>query len=335
MPKPKTTYVQIFDKKEGEIKFVSLTSVESLNNMIHNGFSADIVNTFEMTQDAHIGHIASNIERHGGVQVIMIAGPSSSGKTTFSKRLALHLLMRGFKPYPISLDDYFVNREDTPIDENGEKDFEHINAVNVKRFNEDMRTLINGGEVELPKYDFKTGLNKPSGRHLKLQEGMILIVEGIHGLNPILTESLPQQNIFRIYVSSLIRYYFTDNESDGYVPRTDQRLIRRIIRDCKYRGISASQSIARWPSVRRGEERWIFPFQQYADEEFCSTLLYELSILKNQALSALVEVRPGDTSYEKAGELIDYLIRFNTIEEHFVPPTSLLREFLGGSSFHY
>lgn len=329
-PEPMT--LQIHDRLTSEIQFVSVGDVPELNEVIRNGFSREIVNAFETRQEWNIGYIAYQIRQRRDVKVVMVAGPSSSGKTTFSKRLSLHLLVLGYKPFPISLDDYFVNRDQTPLDENGEKDYESIDALNIKLFQENMRDLMEGKEIELPRYDFKTGMNVKSGRKLSLTDGMVLVIEGIHGLNPILTETLPQENIFKIYVSSLNRYYI---DEEKYVPRSDHRLIRRIIRDAKYRGASAKDTISRWGSVRRGEAKWIFPFQPLADVEFSSTQLYELAILKNEALYTLAAVRPGEPEYDKAQELIDLLICYNSIDERFVPQTSLLREFLGGSNFHY
>lgn len=329
---PEPMNIQFFDKKTNEIKFQSISNVPELNALIDDGFAREVVNVYETRQEWYLGNVAHQIDKREQVKIVMIAGPSSSGKTTFSKRLMLHLLVLGHKPYPISLDDYFVDREDTPIDENGEKDYESIEALNVKLFQQNMKDLMDGKEVELPKYDFKAGKSKMSGKKLKLEKGMVLLIEGIHGLNPMLTEGIPDEDIYRIYVSSLYRYYIND---DMYVSRTDLRLIRRIIRDAQYRGTSAKDTIARWASVRRGEDKWIFPFQKHADFEYCSTQLYELSILKEKALSALASVRPADSGYDKAQELIDRLICYKTIDERFVPPTSLLREFLGGSNFHY
>ena len=329
------TLLPIVNNETKGIEFVSLSTIDQLNQMVVSGNARDVVNAYETRQEWYIGHIAWQIfGKRDKVKVIIIAGPSSSGKTTFSKRLALHLQVLGFKPYPLSLDDYFVDRDKTPLDANGEKDYEHIDALNVQFFRQNIQNLTAGGEIELPHYDFKTGTSYGSGTKLHLEEGMVLIVEGIHGLNPILTESLPRECVYKIYASSLARYYFSD-ECGDYVPRTDQRLVRRIIRDMKYRGISAKDTIQRWQSVRRGEDRWIFPFQENADVEFCSTQMYELAVLKNQALSALASVRPADGGYEKAQQLIDYLVRYETIEEKYIPPTSLLREFLGGSNFRY
>lgn len=325
--------LQIQDRETNGIKFVEINDVPGLNEVIKAGFSREIVNAFETRQEWTIGYLASRVKkRENDVKVVMIAGPSSSGKTTFSKRLSLHLLVLGFKPFPISLDDYFVDRDNTPLDENGEKDYECIEALNVALFQQNMKDLIDGKEVELPRYDFKSGKSTMSGRKLRLEPGMVLVIEGIHGLNPLMTDMLPKKNVYKIYASSLNRYKIDDTR---YVPRTDHRLIRRIIRDAKYRGTSARETIARWASVRRGEERWIFPFQPEADEEFCSTQLYELSILRNEALAALAAVRPSDKEFDKAQELIDMLACYEPIDERFVPQTSLLREFLGGSNFHY
>lgn len=330
---PQPMMLQIQDKETSEIKFVEVSDVPGLNKIIRDGFSRDVVNAFETRQEWTIGYIAYQIMmRKSDVKVVMIAGPSSSGKTTFSKRLALHLLVLGYKPFPISLDDYFVDRDKTPLDENGEKDYENLRSVNIALFQQNMKELMDGKEVELPRYDFKSGRSVMSGKKLRLEPGMILVIEGIHGLNPLMTDMLPRENIFKVYASSLKRYTIDENH---YVPRTDHRLIRRIIRDAKYRGMSAKDTIAMWANVRRGEEKWIFPFQQEADTEFCSTQLYELAILRNEALAALAAVRPSDKEFGKAQELIDLLACYEPIDQRFVPPTSLLREFLGGSNFHY
>ncbi|MCQ2096056.1 MAG: nucleoside kinase [Bacteroidaceae bacterium] len=325
--------LQIQDRETNEIKFVEISDVPGLNDVIRSGFSRDIVNAFETRQEWTIGYIAYQIMKRGSdVKVVMVAGPSSSGKTTFSKRLSLHLLVLGYKPFPISLDDYFISRDKTPLDEYGEKDYESIDALNVELFQQNVREFMAGREVELPRYDFLSGQSLMSGRKLRYEPGMVLVIEGIHGLNPRMTDMLARENVYKIYASSLKRYKI---DEERYVPRTDHRLIRRLIRDGKYRGKTAKDTISMWPSVRRGEEKWIFPFQKEADTEFCSTQLYELAILRNEALAALAAVRPSDKEFGKAQELIDMLACYEPIDQRYVPQTSLLREFLGGSNFHY
>ncbi len=313
-------------------RVLGVGTVGELNAATDNGSSGDIIKIAEALQEKKICHISDQIAALRNVKVILIAGPSSSGKTTFSKRLSIQLMTSGLKPYPISLDDYFVNREDNPIDENGEYDYESIYALNLSLFNEHLRMLLAGEEIELPRYDFTTGRSMMSGKRLKLSPNMILILEGIHALNPILTQEIPEDKKFRIYVSALTTIKL---DNHNYIPTTDNRLIRRIVRDFKYRGASAADTIARWPSVRRGEDKWIFPFQENADVMFNSALLYELAVLKNQAIPVLESVNENQPEHAIANSLIQFLKFFKTIPDRELPPTSILREFLGGSSFKY
>ncbi|MCM1347484.1 MAG: nucleoside kinase [Bacteroides sp.] len=313
-------------------QLLGVCTVGELNAATTCGASGDIIKIAEALQEKKICHISDRIASLPDVKVILIAGPSSSGKTTFSKRLSIQLMASGLKPYPISLDDYFVNREDNPIDENGEYDYESIYALNLELFNKHLRMLLAGEEIELPRYDFAAGKSVMSGKHLKLSSNMILILEGIHALNPMLTKEIPDDRKFKIYVSALTTIKL---DNHNYIPTTDNRLIRRIVRDFKYRGSSAADTIARWPSVRRGEDKWIFPYQENADVMFNSALLYELAVLKNQAIPVLESVNENQPEYAVANSLIQFLKYFRTIPDRELPPTSILREFLGGSSFKY
>ena len=263
---------------------------------------------------------------------MLLAGPSSSGKTTTCKRLSIQLVANGLKPLQISLDDYFINRDQTPRDENGEYDYESIYALNLKLINEQFRALFRGEEVELPKYDFQIGVSKPSGKKLKMQENNVLVVEGIHALNPELTAHIPDWQKYRVYVSALTTILLDDH---NYIPTTDNRLLRRIIRDYKYRGVDARESIHRWPSVRSGENKWIFPFQENADAVFNSAMLFELAVIKQQAEPLLEQVPENCKEYSEAYRLRKFLKYIKPIPNKDIPPTSLLREFLGGSSFRY
>ena len=263
---------------------------------------------------------------------MLIAGPSSSGKTTTCKRLSVQLAVNGIKPINISLDDYFVDRDKTPRDEKGDYDFEHLHALNLPLFNEQLSALFRGEEVELPRYDFASGTSQKSGKKLHLGEKDILVVEGIHALNPELTAEIPKEKIFRVYASALTTILL---DNHNYIPTTDNRLLRRIIRDHKYRAVSAQETIHRWPSVRRGENRWIFPFQENADAMFNTAMLFELAVIKGQAEPLLEQVPENCPEYAEAYRLLKFLRYIKPIAADQIPPTSLLREFLGGSSFKY
>ena len=304
---------------------IGLRTVGDLNEAILNGHSSQL-------QEKKIGKIADEIAKRKGIRLVLIAGPSSSGKTTTCKRLSIQLVTNGIKPIGISLDDYFLDREKTPLDEKGDFDFEHLHALNLPLFNEQLNALFKGEEVELPRYDFPTGKSVKSGKKLKLHDDEVLVVEGIHALNPELTAQIPNEQIFRVYASALTTILL---DNHNYVPTTDNRLLRRIIRDYKYRGVSALDTIRRWPSVRAGENKWIFPFQENADAMFNTAMLFELAVIKSQAEPLLEQVPENCPEYAEAYRLLKFLRYIKPIPEAHIPPTSLLREFLGGSSFEY
>ena len=311
---------------------IGLRTVGDLNEAILNGHSSHLIQVSEALQEKKIGKIADEIAKRKGIRLVLIAGPSSSGKTTTCKRLSIQLVTNGIKPIGISLDDYFLDREKTPLDEKGDFDFEHLHALNLPLFNEQLNALFNGEEVELPRYDFPTGKSVKSGKKLKLHDDEVLVVEGIHALNPELTAQVPNEQIFRVYASALTTILL---DNHNYVPTTDNRLLRRIIRDYKYRGVSALDTIHRWPSVRAGENKWIFPFQENADAMFNTAMLFELAVIKSQAEPLLEQVPENCPEYAEAYRLLKFLRYIKPIPEAHIPPTSLLREFLGGSSFEY
>ena len=317
-------------------QILGIGTVGDFNKACNDGYATELINVSEALQEKRISQIADEIFHRGQkgnpVKLILISGPSSSGKTTFSKRLSVQLMANGLKPYPISLDDYFVNRVDTPKAENGEYDYESLYALDLDFFNSQLQMLLNGEEVELPRFNFNTGIREMSGKRLRLDENMILILEGIHALNPELTPHIPAESKFKIYVSALTTILLDDH---NYIPTTDNRLLRRIIRDFKYRGYSAEETISRWPSVRAGEEKWIFPFQENADVMFNSALLFELAIIKEYAEPILRKVPNNRPEYSEAYRLRKFLEYFVPLQDKELPPTSLLREFLGGSSFRY
>ena len=311
---------------------IGLRTVGDLNEAILNGHSSHLIQVSEALQEKKIGKIADEIAKRKGIRLVLIAGPSSSGKTTTCKRLSIQLVTNGIKPIGISLDDYFLDREKTPLDEKGDFDFEHLHALNLPLFNEQLNSLFKGEEVELPRYDFPTGKSVKSGKKLKLHDDEVLVVEGIHALNPELTAQIPNEQIFRVYASALTTILL---DNHNYVPTTDNRLLRRIIRDYKYRGVSALDTIHRWPSVRAGENKWIFPFQENADAMFNTAMLFELAVIKSQAEPLLEQVPENCPEYAEAYRLLKFLRYIKPIPEAHIPPTSLLREFLGGSSFEY
>ena len=325
--------LQVKSPKTHEIEFVPVKYIKDLNAAIRKGLTKDVVNMAEILMDHRINNIATTIASSSHTRVVLVAGPSSSGKTTFSKRLTLHLMANGKKPYPISLDDYFVDRHITPRDESGDYDYESLYALNLELLQEHIRTLLNGGEIELPHYDFQSGRSTKSGCRLHLDDDMILLFEGIHGLNPELTSQINDGNKFKIYASVLAPIQVN---KDHAISRTDSRLIRRILRDYRYRGTSPHDTIDRWPSVRRGEDKWVFPYQQYADVEFNSATFYEMSVLRNKVLPILAEISVDQPEHEVANRLRRLLLQFTPIEDvSLTPPVSLLREFMGGSSFKY
>ena len=311
---------------------LGLRTVGDLNEAVAKGHTTDIINLSEALQEKKISHIADEIAARKGVKLVLLAGPSSSGKTTTCKRLSIQLLANGIKPLQISLDDYFVDREHTPKDETGEYDYESIYALNLKLINDQFNALFRGEEVELPKYNFQTGKSERSGKKLRMDEHNMLVVEGIHALNPELTAQIPEEQKFRVYASALTTILL---DSHNYIPTTDNRLLRRIIRDYKYRGVSAQETIHRWPSVRAGENKWIFPYQENADAMFNTAMLYELAAIKTQAEPLLELVPENCEEYSEAYRLLKFLKYFKPIPYRQLPPTSLLREFLGGSSFKY
>ena len=311
---------------------IGIRTVGDFNQAVTAGFSTDIINISEALQEKKIAQIAEDVAQRKGVKLVLLAGPSSSGKTTSCKRLSIQLAVNGLKPLQISLDDYFVDREKTPKDESGEYDYESIYALDLKLINEQFNALFRGEEVELPKYDFQSGKSKRSGKKLKMNDHNVLVVEGIHALNPELTSQIPDEQIYRVYASALTTILL---DNHNYIPTTDNRLLRRIIRDNKYRGVSAQETIHRWPSVRAGENKWIFPFQENADAMLNTAMLYELAVIKMQAEPLLQQVPENCEEYAEAYRLLKFLKYFKGIPYNNLPPTSLLREFLGGSSFHY
>ena len=322
----------IFKEHHRWQEILGIRTVGDFNQAIDAGHATDIINISEALQEKKLAKIAEEIASREGVKLVLLAGPSSSGKTTSCKRLSIQLAVNGLKPLQISLDDYFVDRDKTPKDENGEFDFESIYALNLDLLNEQFNALFRGEEVELPKYDFPSGKSVKSGKKLKLEPNNVLVVEGIHALNPELTAHVPEEQIFRVYASALTTILL---DNHNYIPTTDNRLLRRIIRDYKYRGVSAQETIRRWPSVRSGENRWIFPFQENADAMLNTAMLYELSVLKMQAEPLLQQVPENCEEFAEAYRLLKFLKYFKGIPYNNLPPTSLLREFLGGSSFHY
>ena len=322
----------IFKEHHQWQSILGLRTIGDLNDVIEKGGSSQLIQVSEALQEKKIARIADEIAQRKGIRMVLIAGPSSSGKTTTCKRLSVQLVTNSIKPVPISLDDYFLDRDKTPRDEKGEYDFEHLHALNLPLLNEQMNALFNGEEIELPHYNFQLGRSEMSGRHLRLRDDEILVVEGIHALNPELMSQVPQHQIYRVYASALTTLLL---DNHNYIPTTDNRLLRRIIRDYKYRGVSAVETIRRWPSVRAGENKWIFPFQENADAMFNTAMLFELAVIKAQAEPLLEQVPENVPEYCEAYRLRKFLNYIKPIPADQIPPTSLLREFLGGSSFKY
>ena len=331
MPRQQKMF-DVFKEHHEWQNIIGLRTVGDLNDAVDKGFATDIINVNEALQEKKIARIADQIAARHDVKLVLLAGPSSSGKTTTCKRLSIQLLTCGLKPLQISLDDYFIDRDKTPLDANGEYDYESIHALNIALINEQFNALFKGEEIELPRYNFQAGKSEKSGKRLKLGPNDIVVVEGIHALNPELTAQIPEQQKFRVYVSALTTILLDEH---NYIPTTDNRLLRRIIRVYKYRGVSAQESIHRWPSVRAGEERWIFPYQENADAMFNSAMLYELAVIKQQAEPLLEQVPENCEEYAEAHRLLKFLRYFHAISYRQLAPTSLLREFLGGSSFKY
>jgi len=316
---------------------MGLSNVGDFNRACLEGAATDLIKVAEALQEKKIAQIADEIYNrckdnspHG--RLVLIAGPSSSGKTTFSKRLSVQLMTNGLRPYPISLDDYFVDREKTPRDANGNYDYESLYALDLQLFNNQLQALLRGEEVELPRFNFTAGKQEFRGEKLRIDKNMVLILEGIHALNPELTPQIPDENKFKIYVSALTTISLDDH---NWIPTTDNRLLRRIIRDYNYRGCSAQETISRWPSVRAGEDKWIFPYQENADVMFNSALLFEFAVLRYHAEPILNSVPRNCPEYAEAYRLLKFIKYFIPVQDKEIPPTSLLREFLGGSSFKY
>lgn len=323
---------EIFQEHHHWQSIMGMRTVGDFNEFVQNGLATNLINVSEALQEKKIAKIAEQIAARKNVKLILLAGPSSSGKTTTCKRLSIQLLTNGIRPLQISLDDYFVNRDLTPRDAIGDYDYESLYALNLDLINEQFNALFRGEEVELPKYNFQTGKSERSGKKLHMDEHNVLIVEGIHALNPELTSHIPEEQKFRVYVSALTTILLDDH---NYIPTSDNRLLRRIIRDNKYRGVSAQETIRRWPSVRAGERKWIFPYQEEADAMLNSAMLFELAVIRQQA-EPLLELVPQNTEeHAEAYRLKKFLQYIHPIPNLDIPPTSLLREFLGGSSFKY
>lgn len=315
---------------------MDMNNVGDFNEVCLQGHATSIINVAEALQEKKIAQIADTIyqrgENGGRVKLVLISGPSSSGKTTFCKRLSIQLMTNGLRPYSISLDNYFVDREETPRDSKGNYDYESLYALDLKLFNSHLQALLKGEEVEIPTFNFALGKKEYNGHSLRIKKNTILILEGIHALNPELTPLIPPENKFKIYVSALTTISLDDH---NWIPTTDNRLLRRIIRDSNYRGYSAQETISRWPSVRAGEEKWIFPYQENADVMFNSALLFELAVLRSHVEPILMGVPRNCPEYAEAYRLLKFIKYFVAIRDKEIPPTSLLREFLGGSSFKY
>ena len=309
---------------------IGIDTVGDLNDWICQGSISDLILVQEALQERRIGEIARDIARREGVKFVMIAGPSSSGKTTFSHRLSIQLRTYGLKPHTIGLDNYYRNHEDTPLDEEGKPDYECLEALDVEQFNKDMSDLLAGKEVQLPTFNFKTGKREYSGEVTKLEEDDILVIEGIHGLNEKMSHSLPSESKFKIYISALTCLNIDDHNR---IPTTDGRLLRRMVRDARTRGASAKKTIDMWPSVRRGEEKYIFPYQEEADAMFNSAMIYELAVIKQFAEPLLFNLRRGEPEYHEAKRLLKFLEYFVGVSSEELPKNSLCREFVGGSCF--
>lgn len=322
--------ISTLDEYEDIHKVLNINTVYKLNKQITSGNSAELVLLAEALHEKKISDIADNIIKRNGVKVILIAGPSSSGKTTFAKRLGIQLRLNGLKPVTISVDNYFVERKETPLDENGNYDFECLESIDLKLFNEHLTTLLNGGEIKCPTFDFKEGTKKYNGETMKLEDDEILVIEGIHCLNDELTSSIPKDKKYKIYISALtvlnIDYY-------NRISTTDSRLMRRMVRDHNFRGYPALDTLEIWSSVNRGEHKHIFPYQDDADSMFNTSLIYEICVLKKYLMPLLAEIDNTYPEYAEAKRLYEFLKYFEDIDDKYVPANSLLREFIGGSIF--
>lgn len=326
-----TKLYRTLDESKDWSKMLGMGTVGALNEAIAHGRGSEIILLQEAMMEERIGAIAAQIAENKTKKFVMVAGPSSSGKTTFSNRLSIQLRAKGLHPHPIALDDYYVNREDCPKDENGEYDFECLEAIDVELFNSDMVCLLNGGEIRMPSFNFKTGKREYRGGKLKLGENDILVIEGIHGLNDKLSYSLPNESKFKIYISALTQLNIDEH---NLIPTTDARLLRRIVRDARTRNTTAQDTLSRWHSVRRGEEKYIFPFQESADIMFNSALIYELAVLKIYAEPLLFQIPRECEEYQEAKRLLKFLDYFLSLPPEGIPQNSLMREFIGGSCFH-
>lgn len=322
----------IFREHKSWVKLLGVSTVSTLNTLVDEGKAGDLIKVGEALHEKKIAQIADQIKQAGNIKLVLIAGPSSSGKTTTSMRLCVQLAVAGLKPVQISLDNYFVNRVNTPRDENGDYDFEALEAVDYKQFNKDILDLMDGKRVEMPFFNFQTGEREYRGEYLTANNDTVFVVEGIHGLNPAMSQMIPSDRKFKIYVSALTQIGI---DTHNRIPTTYNRLLRRIIRDFQYRGYSAEETIKRWPGVRRGEERNIFPYQEEADVMFNSALPYELGVIKKYAEPILRNVSEQTPEYSEAKMLLKFLSYFREFPDGEIPPTSILREFLSGSSFKY
>lgn len=322
---------EVFKEHLQWMDILGMSNVGDFNIACHQGHATTLIKVSEALQEKKIARIADEIALRGS-KLVLVSGPSSSGKTTFSKRLSIQLMTNGLRPFPIALDNYFVNREETPRDANGEYDYESLYALDLKKFEDDLQALLRGEEIELPTFNFNTGKREYRGDKLRIDEHMVLILEGIHALNPNLTPQIPAEQKYKIYVSALTAISL---DNHNWIPTTDNRLLRRIIRDFNYRGYSAQETISRWSSVRTGEDKWIFPYQENADVMFNSAMLYELGVLRSHAEPILHCVPRNCPEYAEAHRLLKFIKYFASVSDKEIPPTSLLREFLGGSSFQY
>jgi uridine kinase len=324
---------QIYQESKNWGKILGVSDVGRLDQIIAKGGISEIIKVAESLHEKKIARIADTItSKKEDLRLVLIAGPSASGKTTFSKRLATQLQVNGIRPLALSMDNYFVNRESCPRDERGELDFEALDALDLDLFNHHLADLLEGREVAVPRFHFETGCRKNERHNLWLEDDQILVVEGIHALNPKISASVPDRNKFRIYVSALTQLSINDHSR---ISTTDTRVLRRLVRDCNFRNYSAAQTLKRFPSVIRGERRNTFPFQESADSMFNSALVYELAVLKDLAVPLLEKITPSDETYTEAQRLLMFLMLFQPVAADEVPPTSILREFIGGSSFHY
>ena len=323
----------VFQEHKDWAQILKVSTIADLNEIIDRGRGGDVIKISEALHEKKIAEIANMVnQRRGEVRLILVAGPSSSGKTTFSKRLGIQLAVNGMKPHMISVDDYFVDRENTPLDEKGNHDYEALEAIDVEYLNQQLLELLGGKEIEIPRFDFQTGKRVFNGHKLHLGAEDVLIIEGIHCMNPALLPKIDPGTTFRVFISALTQ---VSVDEQTHISTSDNRLIRRMIRDSKYRGYSAQQTIKRWPLVRNGEEKNIFPFQENADVMFNSATLYELAVLKKFAYPLLQGVTENQEEYSESTRLLKFLFYFRQLDETEIPPTSLLREFLGGSSFVY